>query len=183
MFYEQFGECLNFGNHEDSTIGAKIAELFRLNASTSEDEQLSLKEYVDLMKVQKTMEGPQVQYIDKIVDVPVVAQRQVPTIQTAQKTEEVPKVQFIEQVVDVPVDMQRQDPAVQFVKKTAEVPQNRFIDRVVDTPVVQQRQGTNNAGGPENHGESISAVPGRGCQHARGGATKGAHDPEGAENG
>ena len=35
-FYEQFGECLNFGNHENSTIGAKIAELLRLNASTSE---------------------------------------------------------------------------------------------------------------------------------------------------
>ena len=46
-FYEQFGECLNFGNHHDSTIGTKISEVLRLNASTSEDEQLSLKEYVE----------------------------------------------------------------------------------------------------------------------------------------
>ena len=48
-FYEQFGECSNPGNREDSTIGAKIAELLRVNASKSEDEQLSLKECVDRM--------------------------------------------------------------------------------------------------------------------------------------
>ena len=36
-------------------------------------------------KVPKTVEVPQVQYIDKIVDAPVVMQGQVPTIQTAQK--------------------------------------------------------------------------------------------------
>ena len=34
-------------------------------------------------------EVPQVQYIDRIVDVPVLMQRQVPTIQTVQKTVEV----------------------------------------------------------------------------------------------
>ena len=37
----------NVGNREDSTIGAKIAELSRVNASKSEDEQLGLKECVD----------------------------------------------------------------------------------------------------------------------------------------
>ena len=51
-FYEQFWKCLNLGNHDDSTIRVKIAELLRLNPSESEDEQLNLKEYVDLMKVQ-----------------------------------------------------------------------------------------------------------------------------------
>ena len=34
--------------------------------------------------------------IDRIVDVPVVMQRQVPTIQTIRKTVEVPQVQFFE---------------------------------------------------------------------------------------
>ena len=48
--YEQFGKCLNSGNHEDSTVRAKTAELLRLNASVSEDEQLNLKEYVDRRK-------------------------------------------------------------------------------------------------------------------------------------
>ena len=48
--YEQFGKCLNSGNNEDPTVGAKIAELLRLNASASEHEQLSLKEYVDRIR-------------------------------------------------------------------------------------------------------------------------------------
>ena len=39
-----------------------------------------------IQKVQRTVEVPQVQYIDRVVDVPVVMQRQVPTIQTVQKT-------------------------------------------------------------------------------------------------
>ena len=38
-FYEQFGECLNLGNHDGSTIRVKIAELLRPNASESEDER------------------------------------------------------------------------------------------------------------------------------------------------
>ena len=36
-------------NHEDSTIRAKIAELLKLGTSKSENEQFSLKEYVDRM--------------------------------------------------------------------------------------------------------------------------------------
>ena len=82
--------------------------------------------------VQKTVEVPQVRFLDRAVDVPVVTQRHVPL--------EVPQAQFIDKVVDVSVDMQGQVPAVQVVKKTAEVPQIRFIDRVVDTPIVQKRQ-------------------------------------------
>ena len=44
------------------------------------------------------MEVPQVVYIDKTVDVPVVRQGQVPTVQTVQ---EVPQVSFLDRVVDV----------------------------------------------------------------------------------
>ena len=55
---------------------------------------------------------------DMIVDVPVVVQRQVPTIQTVQKTLEVSKVQFLDRVVDVPVVTQRQ------------VPQERIQERI-----------------------------------------------------
>ena len=42
-----------------------------------------------IQKVQKTVEVAQVQCIERIVDVTVVLQRQVPTIQTAKKTVEV----------------------------------------------------------------------------------------------
>ena len=51
--------------------------------------------------VQKTVEDPQIQFIDKTVDVPVVVQRQV------QETVEVPQIQFIDKTVDVPVVVQR----------------------------------------------------------------------------
>ena len=64
------------------------------------------------------MEVPQVHYIAKVVDVPVVKQRHVPMIQKDQKTVEVPQVQLIEKVVDVPVVKQRQLPSIQKVQKT-----------------------------------------------------------------
>merc|ERR1712136_618436 len=49
-FYEQFGKCLKLGIHEDSTNRTKIAELLRFSTSKSDDELISLKEYVDRMK-------------------------------------------------------------------------------------------------------------------------------------
>ena len=42
------------------------------------------------------------QFLDRVVDVPVVMQRHVPTIQKVQKTVEVPQVQFIDKLVDDP---------------------------------------------------------------------------------
>ena len=106
--------------------------------------------------MQKTVEVPPIQFIDKTVDVPVVMRRQIPVVQNVQKTVEVPQVHVSspsvddmmhstfssskDTVMDVPVIMQRQVPAVQVVRKTVEVPQTQFIDGVVDTPVVQQRQ-------------------------------------------
>ena len=58
-------------------------------------------------------------FIDKVVDVPVVIQCQVPVIQNQQKTVEVPQVQYIDGVVDVPVVMQRQVPTIQTVQSSA----------------------------------------------------------------
>ena len=56
---EQFDKCVRFDVREDSTVGVKIAELLRLNISTSIDEQVSLK-------VQKTAEVPRMQISDAI---------------------------------------------------------------------------------------------------------------------
>jgi len=47
MFYEQFGECLKLSAHEDAKNRTKVAELLRLH--TTDDEQISLKRYVDRM--------------------------------------------------------------------------------------------------------------------------------------
>ena len=46
----------------------------------------------------------------KTIDVPVVRQGQVPTVQAVQNTVEVPHVRFLDRVVDVPLVMQRQVP-------------------------------------------------------------------------
>ena len=59
-------------------------------------------------KVLETVEFPQVQHVDEIVDEPVVMQGQVPTTQTVQKTVEASQVQFPDRVADVPVVSRRQ---------------------------------------------------------------------------
>ena len=89
--------------------------------------------------MQTTVEFLQVQYIDKIVHVSVVMQRQIPTIQTMQKTVEVPLVQFLDRVVDVPVVMQRQVPCTL-------MPQDRIHESIVgetnDVTVPQVKEET-----------------------------------------
>merc|ERR1712013_650060 len=78
-------------------------------------------------KVQKMVEVPQVQYIDRVVDVPVVKQRHVPAIQKVQKT----------------VVQHRQVPSVQKVQKTVEVPQVQTVagaTKSVNLPSAPVRQ-------------------------------------------
>ena len=63
-----------------------------------------------IQKVLKTIEFPQVQYVDEIVDEPVVMQGQVPTAQTGQRTVDMSQVQFPDRVADVPVVSRRHVP-------------------------------------------------------------------------
>ena len=83
------------------------------------------------------MKVPPLQYINKVIDVPVVMRRPDPISQTVQKTT-VP--QCIDKAEDMSGLMQRQIPLIQRVQKTVEVPRVQFIDRVVDDPAVMQRQ-------------------------------------------
>ena len=46
------------------------------------------------------METPQIQFNGRVVDVPVMAQRQVFSVQSVQKMVEVPQIQFIDKLVD-----------------------------------------------------------------------------------
>ena len=54
------------------------------------EDSLTRDQILTSQTVRKTVEVPRMQYIDKIVDMSVTAQRRVPTIQTAQRTVEVP---------------------------------------------------------------------------------------------
>ena len=82
---------------------------------------------VPVLQIQETVEVPQIQLIDEVVDVPVVVQRQVPTVEKVQKTVKVRQVQFIDKVVDAPVIVQRQVPAIQVAQKTVKDPQTQSI--------------------------------------------------------
>ena len=73
---------------------------------------------------QKTVEVPQMMYIDEIIDEPIVAQRQVPTAQTVRKTEVGSLVQLLDRVLDVPDVMRRQVPC-------PSMPQGQILERVV----------------------------------------------------
>ena len=103
-----------------ASTGESTVIYYKMKGETTADLNALEKEELDrktghrgFMKGQKTVEVPQVQYSDRIVDMPVVVQRRVPTIQAAQKTEEVPRAQLLDRVVDVSVLMQRQVPQEQ----------------------------------------------------------------------
>ena len=76
------------------------------------------------------------QYVDKISDVLVVAQRRVPTIPAAQETEDVAKVQLLDPVTDVLVMLQRHVPVPRTTEEIVEIipsmQQERTQERIVE---------------------------------------------------
>ena len=66
------------------------------------------------------MERSQVQYIDRIVDVQAVMQRQVPTISSTEDRGGFSE--NLDRVVDVPGVMERRRSMIQKVARTAEIP-------------------------------------------------------------
>ena len=71
-----------------------------------------------LQIVKKIFEVPELQFTDKVVDILVVAQRQIHI-----KTVEISQLQHTDHVVDVPVVLVAQVPQVRVVMKTVETPQ------------------------------------------------------------
>ena len=59
---------------------------------------------VSVFQVVKEMVEVDQIIVDRIVDVTVMVQRQIPSIQTISKTVEILQIQFLDRVVDVPVD-------------------------------------------------------------------------------
>ena len=69
--------------------------------------KLTPKEQVQQRTVEQTVDDAQVQHNHKVVHVPAVMQRAVPTAQTVQKIVEVPQLQVLDKVVDRPVVVHR----------------------------------------------------------------------------
>ena len=85
----------------------------------------------------KTVEVPQIQFIDTAVDVPIVVQRQVPIVQKVQKTVEVPQIQYIDKIVVAPVVVAQQP-----VPMDAEtLSQGQCFQRIEDDSVAGKQQG------------------------------------------
>ena len=74
----------------------------------------------------KTIDVPQIQCLEPLVDVPVVTQQMA----------EIPVVMLKQ----VPVMVRRQIPLFQKIQKMVEVPQILVIDKVTDAPVSMQRE-------------------------------------------
>ena len=84
--------------------------------------------------VTKQVEVPLSQFNDKVVDVPVVAKKQISMVLIVQKSIEISQLQVDDKVVDVPVVVVAQVPQVHVEMKTVEIPQLQV--KAVDVPVV-----------------------------------------------
>merc|ERR1719223_1900824 len=88
--------------------------------------------------VQKTVEVPQVEFVDTHVHIPVHKQRHVPMVTVSQRHVEVPVVQTVEKIVDVPVVRQVDVPHVTTIEKIVEVPHVQVVEKIEEVPVAGQ---------------------------------------------
>ena len=86
------------------------------------------------LPVQKTLEVSPLQFTEKVVDIPVVAQRQVHANRNAQKTIQISKLQHTDQVLDVPVVVVAQVPQVHVVMKTVETTPVQIVAETTEIP-------------------------------------------------
>ena len=93
-----------------------------------------IQEKID--QVTKHVEIPELQFTDKVVDVPVVARKQIST-ETVQKTIEISQLQVDDKMVDVPVMLVVLVPQVRIVKKTVEDSQLQIVEKTIENPETQ----------------------------------------------
>ena len=93
--------------------------------------------------VQKAMEVPPLQSVDKGSNIPVVAPIQIsPMVQTVQKTMETQQLQCIDNVSDVKIVSVVPAPQVQVSEKTVEISQLQAAEKIVETRGTQTIQST-----------------------------------------
>ena len=100
-----------------------------------------VKKTVEVPEIQIVpAEIPELQFTDKVVDILVVAQRQIRMNQEVQKTIETPQLQCIDEMIDVPVVLVVQVPGARVVKKTVDNPQFKIAEKTVENPETQTTQ-------------------------------------------
>merc|ERR1711959_624995 len=74
---------------------------------------------------------------EKYVDVPVQKTVEVPQVQKVQKYQEVITIETLERVVDVPVIKQVEVPQIQTVEKIVEIPSIQTVEKVIEIPQLE----------------------------------------------
>ena len=97
---------------------------------------------VPISEPTRRLKVPQIQFLDRVADMPRSVLRQTSLIQKLKKTVEAPQVQFLDRVVNVPVMAQRQVLSDQRHQNTVLVSHVQLINSVVDVPCIMQRQAT-----------------------------------------
>merc|ERR1719456_1927391 len=91
-----------------------------------------------VQQVQRTVEVPQIEYVDNHVHIPVHKHRHVPMVSVAQRHVEVPVIQTVEKIVDVPVVKQIDVPHVTTIEKIVEVPHVQVVEKIEEVPMQGQ---------------------------------------------
>merc|ERR1719162_2962485 len=98
-----------------------------------------------IQKVQRTVEVPQVEYVDNHIEIPVHKQRHIPMVTVSQRHVDVPVIQTVEKIVDVPVVKQIDVPHITTIEKIVEVPQVQHVQKTVEVQMEGQTlQGNQN---------------------------------------
>ena len=95
--------------------------------------------------------------LDKVVDMPIMVQRQVPMIQSVQKTVEDPQMQYMDKIVDASPSK---------LQKTVEVPSGGSPCRDATTSA-NNPKGTENSGSSEGQEREASADRSQACYTER----------------
>lgn len=87
-----------------------------------------------IQTVEKIVEVPVEKIVEKTVEVPVEKLVEVPVEKVVEKVVEVPVEKVVEKVVEVPVEKIVEVPVEKIVEKTVEVPVEKIVEKMVEVP-------------------------------------------------
>ena len=123
--------------HVQHVVNTVEVERPKLVKETVQEKINQVTKHAKVLRVcalKKTAEIPQVQFLDKVDEIPVVAQRQI-SMETVQKTMEIPQLQCVDKVVDNP-----EAPQVHVSEETVKIAQLQAAEKIVETRETQAIQ-------------------------------------------